>query len=159
MIISTIVLPILPQALFSLAQLVFWLLNLLFSLLGLFCSLYLIIVHDDMSQNMIQPAELADYIKKYCPIEYAASFGYAYFTFEASGYWWVNILSMPLIMYNCIRYAAKDHKQYFITKGEYKKNFSRMELQYQVKSVYYAFLFAIALVLTIFKAIDFFGLL
>ncbi len=149
----------LPKTLFSLAQLVFWLLNLLSSLLGLFSSLYLIIVHDDMSQNMIQPAELADYIKKYCPIEYISSFAYAYFAFEANGYWWVNILSMPLFIYNCTRFIAKDHKQYFITKGEYKKNFSRMELQYQVKSVYYAFLFAIALVLTIFKAIDFFGLL
>jgi len=112
-----------------------------------------------MSSNMIQPAELADYIKKYCPIEYVASFGYAYLSFEASGYWWVNILAMPLFLYNCTRFAAKDHKQYFITKGEYKKNFPRMELQYQIKSVFYAFLFAIALVLTIFKAIDFFGLL
>lgn len=59
-------------------------------------------------------------------------------------------------MYNCSRLAAKDHKQYFITKQEYK-NVKRMELQYQIKSVYYAILFAISLVMTIFKAIDFFG--
>ncbi len=66
---------------------------------------------------------------------------------------------MPIFLYNFTRYAAKDHKLYFITKSEYKKNHARMELQYQVKSVYYAFLFAIALVMTIFKAIDFFGLI
>jgi len=132
---------------------------LLFSLVGLFSSLYLIIVHDDMHQNMIEPAELADYIKKYCPIEYVMSFGYAYFSLEASGHVWINLLSMPLFLYNCTRFAAKDHKQYFITKQEYKKNYGRMELQYQVKSVYYAILFAIALVMTIFKAIDFFGLI
>lgn len=128
MFISTVLFPFLPPALFSFVQLVFWLLNLLFSLAGLFCSLYLIIVHDDMSQNMIEPAELADYIKKYCPIEYITSLGYAYFASEATGYWWVNILTIPLLFYNGVRFAAKDHKQYFITKGEYKQNFGRMEL-------------------------------
>ena len=105
-----------PTALFSFAQFLFWVLNLLFSLVGLFSSLYLLIVHDDMHQNMIQPAELADYIQKYCPIEYAMSVCYAFFAFEASGHFWINLLTIPLFVYNGTRYAAKDHKQYFITK-------------------------------------------
>ena len=53
MILSAFVLPYLPSALFSFVQFLFWVLNLLFSLIGLFSSLYLIIVHDDMNQNMI----------------------------------------------------------------------------------------------------------
>ena len=45
---------------------------------------------------------------------------------------------------------------YFITQGEYKKHFKRMELQFQVKSVVYALLFASALVMCVFTAVDFF---
>lgn len=87
------------------------------------------------------------------------SFAYAYFAFEASGNFWINFLSLPLFLYNGTRFAAKDHKQYFITKQEYKKNQRRMEIQYIVKGFYYAVLFSIALVMTIFKAISFFELI
>ena len=160
MIISYL-LPDSSSAYFALFQLIFWLLNLILGLVGLFASLYLIIVHDDMQQNAIPPAELADYIHHYVPIEYVCSVGYFLFAYEASGsgMFWLNILTLPLVLYNISRYLAKDHKLYFITKSEYKQNFRRMELQYQVKSVYYALLFAIALVMSIFRAIEFFGLI
>ena len=92
--------------------------------------MYLIIVHDDLSQNAIQPAELADYLKKYCPIEYAVSLGFAYLTLESSGVFWINFLTLPLFIFNVTRFLAKDHKQYFFTKTEYKKNSGRMEFQY-----------------------------
>ena len=72
------------------------------------------------------------------------------------GPWYFMLLAMPLAAYNLSRYNAKDHKLYFITKGEYKMHYKRMERQFQVKSALYALLFGSALVMSILTAIDFF---
>lgn len=70
--------------------------------------------------------------------------------------YWCNLISCPLLIYNATRFAARDHKQYFITRGEYKA-FKRMEFQFQIKSFLYACLFAWSLVMLILKCISFFG--
>ena len=46
------------------------------------------------------------------------------------GPWWFLLLTIPLAAFNLSRYQAKDHKLYFITKGEYKPHYKRMEFQF-----------------------------
>ena len=75
------------------------------------------------------------------------------------GPWYVLFLAIPLAAYNLSRFNAKDHKLYFITKGEYKANYKRMEKQFQFKSAIYAVLFGFALVMSILTGISFFKLL
>jgi hypothetical protein len=52
----------------------------------------------------------------------------------------LRVCGVPLMLYNMARYRAQDHKMYLISKQEYK-HFSRMERQYQVKTVYYTIQF------------------
>jgi hypothetical protein len=142
----------------NLLQLFLWLATFLCSLVGLFCSIYLIIMHDDLSQRMIQPMELSDCIQRYCPIEYAASIFMCLTAIAADDApLLLRACGVPLMLYNMARYRAQDHKMYFISKQEYK-HFSRMERQYQVKTVYYTIVFVASLVMAILSAIYFFDL-
>lgn len=108
------------STLYHLLLLAIWLLNFLASLAGLFCSIYLIIVHDDLSQRMIEPVELANALHKFCPLEYAASILGLVLTVMTDAPWWIRFTSVPLVLWNLIRLSKKDYKLYFITKKEYK---------------------------------------
>ena len=74
-------------------------------------------------------------------------------TLVAAPWYWV-LLTVPLSFFNTIRYKQKDHKLHFLTKREYKKDFKRMELQYQVKSGVYGVLLVGSLICTIISATD-----
>ena len=89
------------------------------------------------------------------PIEYGISLLYLLICL-IQGPWYFLMVTIPLAAYNLSRYQAKDHKLYFITKGEYKMHYKRMERQFQIKSAVYALLFGSALVMCILTAIDFF---
>ena len=67
---------ILAAALGSGLQLFLWLTNFVVGVCGLFISLYMLITHDDMQQHRIEPAELADNLQWFLPVEYTLSFVY-----------------------------------------------------------------------------------
>lgn len=142
-------------------QLILWLLNFLMSLAGVFTSIYIVILHDDLKQKFIPAGELADSLQRYCPLEYAAA---GFYTLSSvlvvdSAPLAVRLMSVPLFLFNIRRFIARDHKLYFIHPSEYKKDYQRMEFQYQVKTCYYAVLFVTSLVMAILTAIDFFDLI
>merc|ERR1712113_344395 len=116
-------------------KLVLWIINCAGGVAALFISLYLLITHDDMKSGTIQPAELADSLAQLLPYEYMISAVYL-LIICIQGPWYFLLLTIPLAAYNLSRYNAKDHKLYFITKGEYKPHYKRMEKQFQFKSRY-----------------------
>jgi len=62
------------------------------------------------------------------PLEYVCSILYFLLVCISDVSYWYLIFIIPLSLFNVIRYKKGDHKLYFITKGEYKQNFKRMEL-------------------------------
>lgn len=142
---------------FNIMQLVLWLGNFVCSIGGLFISLYMIIVHDDFKRNQMQPIDLSDTIQKYTPIEYGCSFAFFFITSLSTSPFWVYLVISPLALFNVSRIIAKDHKLYFMTKGEYQKTWGRMYFQYELKAVYYGVIFAIALTMSILKAVEVIG--
>lgn len=136
---------------------VLWLANFVVSLAGLFCSIYLIIMHDDLTQRMIQPVELANALNRFCPLEYASSVAGLLLTAVTDAPACIRFSSVPLVLFNIVRIRERDYKLYFITKGEYKK-FGQIERQYQLKTLYYTILFVMSLVMLILVAIDYFEL-
>jgi hypothetical protein len=71
------------------------------------------------------------------------------------GPWYVFMLTIPLMIYNVQRFMNKEYKMYFITRREYSNKFSKMELQFKIKAIYYGFMFAGSLVMLILTLIDF----
>ena len=99
---------------FDFAELVFWLSNFVISLGGLFIALYIVITHDDMKKEYVEPVELSDTLIRYCPIDYAISLLYFALAFLSASSYGI-VLVLPMAVYNLGRFFAKDHKQYFIT--------------------------------------------
>lgn len=87
----------------------------------------MLITHDDLRQGTVEPGELSHNIKQFVPVEYATSGVFAFCAFSSDMPWWANLFTAAPFLYNSRRYAAKDHKLYFITKQEYKPHFKRME--------------------------------
>jgi hypothetical protein len=50
----------------------------------------------------------------------------------------------------------KEHKAYFITKGEYVKKADAISWQFKMKGVYYGALFTLSLSMVILKAVTLF---
>lgn len=108
---------------------------------------------------MIKPGELSDSIERYVPIDYALSTVItAVFVLSYDSPFWVRLVPLPLFVYNGLRWRAGDHKHYFVDLHEYRKEFPRMEFQYQWKSAYYLVLFAISLIMAVFALIEYFDL-
>ena len=80
-----------------------WLCNLAASIAGLFISLFLYISHEDMDYDQMEPAELADHINTYLPIEYALS-QICLVTSMLAAPWYVIMTSIPLALYNIYRF-------------------------------------------------------
>jgi multidrug transporter EmrE-like cation transporter len=68
----------------------------------------------------------------------------------------MNVITMSLFMYDFIAYRAKKHKIYFITLEEYKPFGKTVATQYIIKSITYAVLFAIGLIMLIITGVSFF---
>ena len=85
------------------------------------------------------------------PLEFVLSFTYLALSIVVAP-WYFALVTIPLSLFNLSRCREKDHKLYFITKREYKKNFKRMERQYIVKSAVYAVLLLGSLVFVILSA-------
>ena len=66
------------------------------------------------------------------------------------------MITLALNFYNMRRWVAKDHKIYFITMDEYKKDFNRMNWSYIIKAIVYACFFATGLILLIVKGVAYF---
>lgn len=71
--------------------------------------------------------------------------------------WYINLLTLPLGVFNFYRFQKRDHKMYFITASEYRKDFKRMDMQFRVKSGIYCAYFVGSFVKGLFSAIKFFG--
>jgi hypothetical protein len=68
--------------------------------------------------------------------------------------WYFNLfLVIPLNCFNFLRFVGKDHKLYFLTTGEYKKDHKRINCYYTVKAFLYGFICAVGLVMTIIYAV------
>ena len=88
------------------------------------------------------------------PVDYICSIVFSVLNFIMAP-WYLKVFSIPLFLYNIRSYVRRDHKLYFITKKEYQKDFSKMETQFKLKSVYYGVLTASSLVVMILALIDF----
>lgn len=143
-----------------------WIVIFVAGLGGLFVSLYILISHDDVKHRLLQPMELANIFNSV-----SGSFINSYFQFvplellAASiiqgaailiAPWYFNVITFSLFMFDYISYRAKKHRIYFITLEEYKPFGKGVSMQYIIKSITYAVLFAVGLIMLIITGVSFF---
>ena len=67
----------------------------------------------------------------------------------------MTFMAVPVLVYNARKLPLKEFRTYFITRRDYESKFTKMEMQFKIKSVYYGFLFACSLVMWVLTLIDF----
>ena len=110
--------------------LILWLASFFASLAGGIVCLFIVIQHDDARCKMIKPNELCEALNRFMRIEYLISILICLVCQVQGAHVVIRALSVPLVMYNCAKFKAKEHQHYFISLSEYKKDFSRIEFQY-----------------------------
>jgi multidrug transporter EmrE-like cation transporter len=68
----------------------------------------------------------------------------------------MNVITMSLFIYDFLSYRAKKHRVHFITLADYKPIGKSIATQYIIKSITYAVLFAIGLIMLIITGVSFF---
>ena len=114
----------------------------------------MLVSHDDLKTGLIEPLEMSNNINQFVPIEFLLSLIYLVLSVLASP-WYLTILIIPLVIFNLMRYARKEHRIYFITRKEYQTHFHKFDIQFKVKTGYYSILLAVSLVMLVLSLIDF----